>query len=212
MTLSVCIGTYGSPYWRRLAEQRAIASVVGQTVAPTDYRWVHGPTLHEARNQAAAEARGDWLCFLDADDELDPGYVEAMLVAIGQRSGDFLLQPASIGVYPDGSTDLHAIVNPPKPLHQQNFLIIGTVVRRDQFLRVGGFADLPSHEDWDLWIRCWLDGAAIACVPDAVYRVHVGGRGRNSAGMAPHEKVIRQIRSKYRGNFPKVTRRETSER
>lgn len=212
MTLSVCIGTYGSRYWHDLAQRRAIPSVLAQTVSPVNWRWVHGKSLHEARNQAATEASGEWLCFLDADDELDPAYVEAMTQAIDGRADDWLFQPACMDIYPNSDTDPRPVIHPAKPLHRQNFLIIGTVVRRAQFLRVGGFEDLISHEDWDLWIRCWLDGAQIEPVPQAVYRVHVRTKGRNSAGTAPHERVAQQIRAKYRGKFPKALHRETPKR
>jgi glycosyltransferase involved in cell wall biosynthesis len=202
-TISVCIGTYGIEPWKRLAQERAIPSVEGQTYPAVDCQWVHGQTLHEARNQAAADATGEWLCFLDADDELDRCYLEAMTRALEHDgSTKRLLQPATIGVYGDGGTDLAPVLHPPKPLHIANFLIIGTVVRRDQFLQVGGFADLVSHEDWDLWLRCWIDGAVVQPVPDAIYRVHVRPNGRNSAGTAPHVKVINDIRAKYRNQFP----------
>lgn len=201
--LSVCIGTFGAERWKRLAQYRALVSVERQTVAPVDCRLVHAESLHEARNRAAKEAAGEWLCFLDADDELDSHYLEAMARALEGDGPDLrLLQPSTIGVYPDGRTDGAPVLHPPKNLHISNYLIIGTVVRRDQFLRVGGFADLISHEDWDLWLRCWIDGAVVVPVPDAIYRVHVSRNSRNSAGTAPHVKVINEIRAKYRNQFP----------
>jgi glycosyltransferase involved in cell wall biosynthesis len=204
--LSVCIGTYGDEHWQHLAETRAIPSVEKQTFAPYDWHAVHAPTLAEARNRAAVQAGGEWLCFLDADDELDPHYLEAMAQAV-EHDGPAkrLLQPSTLGVYSDGHTDKAPVLHPPKDLHVHNFLIIGTVVRRDQFLRVSGFADLISHEDWDLWLRCWIDGAVVQPVPEAIYRVHVRNNGRNSAGTAPHIKVINDIRAKYRGQYPKKT-------
>jgi glycosyltransferase involved in cell wall biosynthesis len=205
--ISVCIGTYGNDYWKNLAAERAIPSVERQTLPPADCQAVHGASLHEARNRAAKQAEGEWLCFLDADDELDSRYIEFMTQAI-ERDGPTkrLLQPSTLGVYSTGSTDRAPVLHPPKDLHISNYLIIATVVRRDQFLRVGAFADLISHEDWDLWVRCWLDGAVVQPVPEAIYRVHVRSNGRNSAGTAPHVKVINEIRAKYRGRFPQVSR------
>jgi glycosyltransferase involved in cell wall biosynthesis len=201
--ISVCVGTYGSDDWRNLAAKRAVPSVEQQTLPPADLQVVHGANLHEARNQAAAQAGGEWLCFLDADDELEPRYLEAMTQVIEQDGPPKrLLQPATLGVYSTGCTDCEPVLHDPKDLHVQNYLIIATVVRRDQFLHVGGFADLISHEDWDLWVRCWLDGAVVQPVPNAIYRVHVRSNGRNSAGAAPHVKVINEIRAKYRGRYP----------
>lgn len=207
-SISVCIGTYGSPEWRSLAATRAIPSAMNQTVAPHEILHKHADTLDVARNGAAAEATGEWLCFLDADDELDKGYIEAMTVAASREEGPALLQPATLGVDPLGGEDDHPVVIPAKSLLVGNFMVIGTVIRRDQFLRVGGFADLPVFEDWDLWIRAWIDGTRLVAVPDAIYRVHVNETGRNRMPIDVFHRVYTQIREKYRSSAPsRPTRR-----
>lgn len=168
-------------------------------------RWVHGSTLHEARNQAALTAalprnRPRWLCFLDADDELDEHFIEAMSDAASSLDdGDWLLQPATLGVHPDGHEDPHPVVIPAKSLLDGNYLVIATVLPFAQFLRVGEFREWPMYEDWDLWLRCWKDGAQIRSVPEAIYRVHVNPVGRNSADRASQIRTYHQIRSQYLG-------------
>jgi hypothetical protein len=209
--IGVCIGTYGDyRRWADILNARAWPSVARQTARPAFTRWVHGKTLHDARNHAAADfdrrrrsKPGDWLVFLDADDELDPRYLEAIHDAATDLDGaDWLLQPATIGVYPDGTEDAAPVVIPPKPLLDGNYLVIGTAVRSAQFHRVGGFADWPYCEDWDLWIRCWLDGAQSKPVPDAIYRVHVNPTSRNNCDRATQVRVYNQIRSQYLGLRP----------
>lgn len=192
-TISVCVGTFGSPYWRQLASTRAIASVQNQTTQPHEILHNHAETLQEARNGAAAQATGEWLCFLDADDELDEHYIAAMSVA-ANRKGPALLQPATLGVYPGGRTDTEPTLIPPKPLLDGNFMVIGTLIRRDQFLDIGGFGTWPVFEDWDLWIRAWRAGAALIAAPRAIYRVHVNPEGRNSGDRDTQLRVYSQIR------------------
>ena len=194
-TISVCIGTYGSPKWAALA-QRAIASARHQATPAHEVLHLHAHTLHEARNGAAQDATGEWLCFLDADDELDEHYIEAMTLA-ADHVGPALLRPATLGIYPDGHTDDEPVVHPPKPLLRANFMIIGTLIRRDQFLRLGGFDDLPVFEDWELWIRAWRDGAALRAVPDAIYRVYVNTTGRNSVPQETWSKTYDEIRRRH---------------
>jgi glycosyltransferase involved in cell wall biosynthesis len=197
--ITVCIGTFGNEQiWSALAHDRAMASVDRQTLPPENLIWCHGPDLHSARNQAAARVRSDWLCFLDADDELDAHYLEAMTRAVTDLGvADWLLQPATLGVHPDGHEDPFPVLIPPKPLLDGNFLVIGTLVRRAQFDRLGGFCDFPLYEDWDLWLRCFLDGASISQVPAAIYRVFVNEAGRNSADRATQLRVYHQIRSRH---------------
>lgn len=197
--ITVCIGTFGDQQiWSALAHDRAMASVDRQTLRPDNLIWCHAPDLHTARNEAAAQARSEWLCFLDADDELDPHYLEAMTQAVTYLDvADWLLQPATLGVHPDGHEDPTPVMIPPKPLLDGNFLVIGTLVRRAQFERLGGFCDFPLYEDWDLWLRCFLDGASISQVPAAIYRVHVNTAGRNSASRALQLRIYHQIRSRH---------------
>lgn len=191
MTTSVVVGTFGDyGVWRAYAE-RAIASIDRQTVRPLEVLHIHDADLATARNSGAAMANGDWLIFLDADDELDPGYLEAMEKATGD-----IRRPATLGVT-DGLEDSEACMIPRKPLLQANFIVIGAMVQRDRFLRVGGFDPaLLVLEDWDLWLRMAIDGAEIVDVPDAIYRVNVRSDSRNQ-DQGLHHETYRRIRSKY---------------
>lgn len=196
-SISVIIGTYGEPCWPELALERAVPTVTGQIHGPVSTHLIHGATLAEARNQGADAAKGEWLCFLDADDELDQYYLAAMANRIQHLpEGKWLLQPASLGVV-DGVEDPFPTVIPRRALIDANYLIIGTLVRRDQFLAVGGFDDWPYAEDWDLWLRCWIDGAESIEVPDAIYRVHVNTAGRNNCNRAQQVQVYNQIRNRH---------------
>jgi GT2 family glycosyltransferase len=60
-----------------------------------------------------------------------------------------------------------------------NWLVIGTCVRAELVRKVGGWREWAFYEDWDLWQRCWLAGATIEAVPDAVYRAHARTSSRN---------------------------------
>jgi glycosyltransferase involved in cell wall biosynthesis len=196
-TISVCIGTYGSPYWRQLAATRAIVSVQNQTTPAHEILHHHAESLQDARNGAAAAATGEWLCFCDADDELDERYLEAMTTVAADLDGPALIQPATLGVYDGGRTDAHPVMIPAKPLLDGNFMVIGTLIRRDQFERLGGFDDWPVYEDWDLWIRAWRDGAQLCASSAAIYRVHVNVTGRNSADRDTQLRVYGQIRRRH---------------
>lgn len=168
MDVTVCIGTYGDNSWRNLAQDRAAESAQAPLIH------VHATDLCTARNQAAEEASSEWLCFLDADDELAPGYFDAM----EQGSAD-LRGPAVKYI-------VNGMARPPKlwpemDLTQGNYLVIGTLIRKDMFDRVGGFRDYPLYEDWDLWLRCHLAGASIELIPDAIYVAHARKDSRNRA-------------------------------
>ena len=189
--VTVCVSTYGDESWVGSAESIAIPSVYRQTFPVEVIHSHHKYSLSESRNQAALSAETEWIIFLDADDELDPSYVEEML----QGTAD-LRRPSTLGVV-DGVEDDFPYLIPEKDILTSNYIVIGTMVRRQQFLDVGGFSDLPILEDWDLWIRMLHSGCSIEAIPKAIYRVHVNSNSRNS-DHALADQYAAMIRSKYR--------------
>ncbi len=178
MTISVVIATYGDTEWENLASHRARPSLDdGQ---PADQIIVlHDPdeTRSGSLNAAAAMATSDWLCFLDADDELAPNYLGAMRWALEQNphDGQALLTPAVQHIR-GGRTGAPSFMELPDrkfTLREYNWLVIGTLIHRDLFNEVGGFPDYPhGFEDFALWSKCYRAGATVVKVPDAVYRYH----------------------------------------
>jgi len=167
--VTICVGTYGHRKWVDLAHDRAIPSAIRQDV-PVIFR--HEDTLADARNSAIRAARTDWVIVLDADDELGEGYVQAL----GQAHGD-LRAPALVEILPDGlerQVDLTT-----RDMDSMNPCCIGTAIRREMALDVGGFWPEPAWEDFSLFRRAWLIGATIEHVPGAVYRASVRPGSRN---------------------------------
>lgn len=191
--VTVVIATFGDDYhkWDDLA-QRAEKSVQRQTVHPKFVR-SHMDTLQAARNIGAVQAGTEYLIFLDADDELDKHYVEAMLAAEGD-----IRRPATLGVV-NGVEDDYPVMIPVANLLERNYIVIGAMVRRDMFMRLHGFDDYPVLEDWALWLKMVQAGASIVEVPDAIYRVHVQPDSRNQpTEMASYGKTYSQIRARFR--------------
>lgn len=200
--ISVIIGTFGDPAWEELAWSRAFPSV------PADHETivVHAETLAEARNRGAVQSMNPWLCFLDADDELTQGYLDAMSAAIRLAAdedplqvemGDRLFTPAIEYVGAGGRPE-SPMFHPQVPIEDGNWLVIGTVVNRRLFTHVGGFEEWPMYEDWALYARMQKAGATVVKVPDAIYRAHRNPRGRNHEGgttraRATHDLIRRAV-------------------
>jgi glycosyltransferase involved in cell wall biosynthesis len=198
MSISVVVGTFGDDSWIKLA-QVAAASVDEQTLKPASFHHVHAETLHEARNSGAEQAVGEWLCFLDADDKLDSKFIESMDSKIKEINNiNALLQPSHRynEDTPDGKAN-KILMHKPVSIKLGNFLIIATLVKKDTFMRVGGFRDLDLYEDWDLWIRCFHDGAKHFSVPDAIYDISVRKDSRNNPDRKTQIKISNQIRRYY---------------
>lgn len=190
-TVGVVVGTFGDRRrWGRLA-RRALDSAHNQSRPADAIFWCHADTLRDARNYGAEQAETDWFIFLDADDELDPFYIEKMLEAEGD-----LRQPSTLGLYENGTRDNEPVLIPARPdgLETGNFIVIGAMVRARFFNQVGGFNDYPILEDWDLWRRVTRAGAVIGQAPEAIYKVTVRKNSRN-ADTSLHGRIYTQIRS-----------------
>lgn len=208
LRFSILIATFGAAAWRDAAWDVAYPSTMNQ--AAHDVQVVHLPegNLAQARNDAVARSGGDWLCFLDADDELEPGYLDAMEAELLHvRWGrpivpPRLLAPAVRYVLSDAPLWQPAAIPNLGRWPEMNECVIGTLVERRVFARAGGFRDLPSLEDYDLWLRCVKLGAQIVHVPAAVYRVHQRAGSRNS-----DQSIYHQLRREHAEVFERRSRR-----
>lgn len=186
MKLTIVVASHGSNTWKQLAAERAAPSASRQQPHQLIVRHEPDGTVASARNNAAAEATGDWLVFVDADDELQDGYHDAIAAhtsSIRTSHGRTLPQPCLVTpavTYRRGSRSSDPRVWPRIPLTDGNWLTIGTAVPKRLFDQAGGFADnIDLYEDWHLWARCWKLGAELREAPDAIYVAHVSQQSRN---------------------------------
>ena len=137
-----------------------------------------GPS--HARNAGASAASGALLAFCDADDVVQPGWVDAMVEALGRSDAagghlePFGLAAAELAARP-----------PPTPgglptfLGVPYFLSANVGVRRAAFEAVGGFDEsLETCEDIALSWRLQVAGFTVGWAPEAViaYRHRAGLR------------------------------------
>ena len=185
MTISVIIPAYKAA----LTIERALASVTSQTLKPKQIIVVDDGSdddtlkiaesfrvhIHEiemiilsqknlgagaARNRAIDAATGDWLAFLDADDEWLPKKLSISMDAIFKHNlvlvshNYFRVNEASIKpVF--CSTRFEAAMNPYRGLYRKGFIATSSVVvLREAVLSVGGFDEtLETAQDFDLWLK-----------------------------------------------------------
>jgi glycosyltransferase involved in cell wall biosynthesis len=178
MTITICITTYGDDGWQELAWSRAYPSTIDQGADEVIVRHHADLSIGPARNKTASEATGDFLIHLDADDELETDYVNSMRVAANVASPQTLFQPAVR--YIRKGQMANPILIPQKDLRHDNYLVVGTMIARDLFERVGGFEDLPhGFEDFSLWAKSWKSGATVTQVPHAIYNAHINPKSKH---------------------------------
>lgn len=179
VTIAVC--TYGDlPYWSEMALRRATPSARAQ--GEHICMRAHGDTLHDCRNRALYACETEWIIFLDADDELAPGYVDAMLKGSADLRAPAVEYvrggvPRPPYVPTVAGHEHHACTADCMPFG--NWLVIGSMARTRILQRIGGFMDWPVYEDWCLWWRAVRAGATVEAIPEAVYTAYVRDASRN---------------------------------
>ncbi|WP_232295622.1 glycosyltransferase family 2 protein [Parafrankia sp. EUN1f] len=179
--MTVAVATFGMSWWSDLARSRAIPSAAALGVPVVHH---HASTLHDARNGALARVDTDWVIHLDADDELEAGYLDAMAAGAAD-----VRAPAVRYIHSRTRASTPAVPTVAGHSHhcqaecllQGNWLVVGALVRVDLVRQVGGWRDFDWSEDWDLWLRCHLAGASFEAMPRAIYRAHVRRDSRNRA-------------------------------
>jgi len=134
-----------------------------------------------ARNRAIAEATGDWLAFLDADDEWLPDKLETSLSAIQQHDlvlhgHNYLAVNGTDQMLVDCAARYDAAADPYIGLYRKGYLATSTVVvRRDAVMAAGGFDEtLATAQDFDLWLKILKNkDVAFRVEPPVLTRYHV---------------------------------------
>lgn len=191
MDVTIVIATYGDRKWIEIAEVHAMSSISNLQMHTIPLVRLHGGhSIAESRNTAASLVDTEWICFLDADDQLTENYFKEMEVATGDLRAPRLFFPDQMGLMWHEPFDLTK-----RNMDTSNPCPIGTLIRKEMFDRVGGFWDEPVYEDWSLFRRAWLLGATIEHT-NAEYLANNFG-GRNSSTDDPIAE-INKIRSSHK--------------
>lgn len=143
-----------------------------------------GAGIARARNAACLAADGNWLLWLDADDELGIGALSG-LTSTAQETAAAIIAPQCLVISPE-TTQIHyndvylelarahaATID--DPLSQVVFPVHGQLVARDVFVATGGFDVSYRYGELTEWFLRAVSAATISSVAstrDAHYHYH----------------------------------------
>ncbi|MCX7097332.1 MAG: glycosyltransferase [Methylococcales bacterium] len=180
MDISVVIPSYN----RCDLLRRAIQSVFAQTRLPSEvvviddgstdgtramiqtefpqvhYYYQENQGVSSARNAGVLKTTGDWLAFLDSDDEWLPGKLDSQINALNKQPESKVCHTEELWIR-NGTR-----VNPPQKYRKKGGWLFAdclplcaispstVLIHRSVFIDVGLFdCALPACEDYDLWLR-----------------------------------------------------------
>jgi hypothetical protein len=168
-------------------------SVVAQHLDPRIcYIYQENQGLSSARNTGIRAASGEYLSFLDADDEWEPTFLECcrrVLERDGRVAGVYTRNrfiDARGQVLPRLGGQVVTVEQFQGRLLREAFFPVHSVLVQAACVREAGMFDetLTSLEDWDLWLRI-AEHHMFRGIPDplARYRVYPGSMSTNVAQM-----------------------------
>jgi hypothetical protein len=136
--------------------------------------------LSGARNTGIRHVRGEYLTYLDSDDQFLPDKLKFLTAELEAHPELGLVAGQAIPIDENGrqvgKVYNTPLVADPAQLLLGNPLHVGSVlVRRDWQIKAGFFDEsLRSYEDWDMWLRMLRLGCPMSWVdrPVSLYRFH----------------------------------------
>jgi glycosyltransferase involved in cell wall biosynthesis len=127
--------------------------------------------LPGARNAGVRQSVGRYLCMVDADDLLEPTYLERSLQALESRP-DCAFASHWLRAFGDETWDWTPTDCGFPALLYDNTVNGAALMRRELFEQIGGFDEtmIDGCEDWEFWIRVVDAGHEGVIIPEFLFR------------------------------------------
>jgi len=145
--------------------------------------------VFSTRNEGFSHVNTDYFFFLDADDFIEPTYVEKAVQILDKNSAIAVVYPDI--VYFDNKGN-EKVFNQPEfqaqLLAQSNFIAYSSMQRTSVFKELGGFSeymnDCRNHlTEWELWFRYAKAGSGFVRLPEPLFHYfHDGNSAQMSVG------------------------------
>lgn len=150
------------------------------------------------RNLGIEHANGKYICCLDADDHLDPTFLEKAVFFLEHYEYDVV--SSGLKSFGDRNETWITLERPTLDiLTQQNQVLTCAVYRRSLWRQAGGYRDTDPatghiHEDWLFWVRLAALGARFYNVQEPLlqYRTH-GTTLSNNSSVLDQESQVRYV-------------------
>jgi glycosyltransferase involved in cell wall biosynthesis len=152
--------------------------------------------LSSARNAGIKAATGQYILPLDADDMIEPEFIEKTIPYLK----DYDIVSTWLKTFGTENRTWGSSVLEPKYQHfrQKNHINCCSLFKKSMWKTVKGYDEFMKEgfEDWDFWRRCTRLGYKVRIVPKYLFLYRKHGRSMFTEAMEKRDKLIDYIRRK----------------
>ncbi|MBP6755809.1 MAG: glycosyltransferase family 2 protein [Bacteroidia bacterium] len=145
------------------------------------YHYTNQKGVSLARNLAVSLSQGTYLLPLDADDKIDPTYLEKAVNIMNQNPEISLVYCNAILF---GSVNKKWILPDfnYKAMLIENSIFCSALIKKNEFLAVNGYNVnmVEGFEDWDFWIKYLANNKKVYKLNDILFYYRIKQHSRNS--------------------------------
>ncbi len=158
--------------------------------------------LPGARNAGIRHAKGKYVCCLDADDTLEPTYLEKAISLLESTPGAALAY-SWVQLFGDEQTIWRTEPFDLEKLLSYNHISVAAVFSRAAWKQVGGYCEemRQGYEDWEFWINLGTRGLHGNLIPEALFNHRRHGRTMTHTAHALQEEITTFIRKKHQALY-----------
>jgi glycosyltransferase involved in cell wall biosynthesis len=157
--------------------------------------------LPNARNSGVLNSTGDVLLPLDADDWIEPTYLERTIPLMRTNVGIVAVRCQ----YFEGATDYWKTPGHPtlELIRTLNCIPVCSLIRREAFLETGGYPArmVGGFEDWGLWLDILSRGWKAVVLDEPLFHYRVKQESMFREIQRNHDKLVAQIHELYHRAF-----------
>lgn len=156
--------------------------------------------LPAARNTGIRATRARYITCLDADDLIDPTYLEKTVTVLEARP-DVGLAYSYAELFGDVNEIWYTETMDPGKLLKYNHVPVVAVFRRQAWEEVGGYDESmrAGYEDWDFWLRLAGAGYKGYLVREPLFKHRRHGKTMTHRAREKHARLVKEIRQKHSG-------------
>lgn len=172
-------------YWSYLP--RAINSVLIQTFEDFELTLaIYDNDVSQGRNAGIRKSQGEWILTLDADDELEPNFLEEV-----SKHFEYYDIIGTDAIFLPSGRRFNAIPN--TDFEVNNGILSCSIFKKDVWDKYNFNETIGGYEDWDFWLKAKRNGFSFGAVNIPLVKIYERDTSRNKDAIKKHNELLKQI-------------------